>query len=318
LNVFKRKALVSTISLVFVLSVFILPIQLGANISYVQTRNTIAVVQTSSDSAIAKSIEEMNLTRFNHPMVFIQVKSPAILQSIAQNSKYLITIYVGHGNPEGLKVGASTVSWSSLNDWIENTELTFSIIVSCYSREAVPFESRKSFGFPGVVDSRIAGLFTQILIAGLLNILDVVQILLAKFFTSEFLALILNPQLPLAWGPWSDWMTNEALNTIMTGALWMILAAGIVAFLIFIGPYILIYLPELAWLVYLLGTSFGAWLFGGIVGILGAVCAKLELWYRTRYDSETHLFWDQAFFALKSLIFHFYYWYSPVVENIHY
>jgi len=65
---FKRQVVFGTFSLVFLLSMLILPMQLGENMVFLQTRKTIAVIQTSSDRATAVAIDEMDLSQFEHPI----------------------------------------------------------------------------------------------------------------------------------------------------------------------------------------------------------------------------------------------------------
>jgi hypothetical protein len=294
MKISRREILVGTISLVFTLSLFILPMQLGANMAYVQTRNTIAVIQTNSDPATAVAIDEMSLSQFGHPIKYIQVNTLAQLQVIAETSFYLITIYVGHGNPEGLQIGASLVPWLQINTWTEKADLTFHIFAACHSVAAMSIDSPQSFGFPGPIDAHIVGLVSQMIIAALFDMIDLVQSLLIQLFSASYLALLLHPLLPLAWGPWTPWYTDEAINTVLTGLFWLALTLGL-GWLI---PEIAVIIGAFGTSAIILGWLSQQWVIGLIAAfaqVFSIVCFR----WRVRYDPQLELFQEQYKFSLR-------------------
>ena len=113
---------VAAFALVFMLPMFLAPLHMGVGLAWMEMRNTICVVQTSSDRAVAAAINGMNLTRFGHPIRHLRVDSPGELRFIVETSIHLVAIYVGHGSPEGLLVGGEVLSWSLLGNWTREAD----------------------------------------------------------------------------------------------------------------------------------------------------------------------------------------------------
>ncbi|MFX1563647.1 MAG: hypothetical protein ACFFDP_10125 [Promethearchaeota archaeon] len=254
----------------------------------------------------------MNLDEFTHPVIELTATNEVHLRLIMETSIYFTTIYVGHGSPEGLQMGSHIISWLHISDWINKSSKTYHILGTCYGANAVT-DLSKAFGLPGQVDARIAGLVCQAFISKFDGNQERTINTVKQLCSEEMMELMVHPTLPLwTYGPW---YTDIALNTIITGLIYIALTLGL-AWLI----------PEIvgaiagfftySWIWALLGSALFTDILAALIGLAMTVLCFIEWWIRSGY--EVGVGWhDQAQFRVYNMIYHYYIWYSPYLYGIH-
>jgi hypothetical protein len=286
--------------------------EMGAGVDYWNRRNSIAVVRTGDDSSIETAIDWMNLSEYVHPVVMLTATNEAQLRLIVETSICFATIYVGHGTPEGLSIGSHLTSWLELARWTNKSSNTYHIFGICYSAKAVTNTSR-AFGFPNQVDARIVGLVCQAFISRFDGAAERAANLVKRLFSEEMIELWVKPSLPLwAYGPWA---TNPALNTVITGLIYIAITLGLAWLIPEIVAAIAVYFAY-SWIWWLLGFALFTDICAALIALAISVVCYFEWWIRSGY--EPGVGWhDQAQFRVINLILMQYIWYSPYLYGIH-
>ena len=160
------KAITLVFTVVFVFSVFLMPTSYAYDQFSLKIQNKPVILQIGDDQAIRHTIDSI-VTSIPTELQVISIGSIEELKSCVKNTVGYI-IYVGHGQPGGLRVGKTLVTWTDVGHIIDSSPSQNHLFASCYSRQ-VKVTDKNVYGFSKEVDVDQAAMFATMMYFGVTN-----------------------------------------------------------------------------------------------------------------------------------------------------